>query len=775
MSLSAFKSALVAVLVLIAVLTTCQTTLAQNRAPSNTGRTWAVVVGVSRYPRLPGGQQLQFAENDATAFAQAIQKLGVNSQNIRVLTASLATTEAVKNTIGNWLALSASETDTVILFFSGHGFVEKQFGEAYILCSDSDTLAPYATALSIRELTDALKRRVKASRVLLIADIMRRDFFEPEAEVVSSILLDRMTEIESRPGASVILGSGRGEFSREGRAFGGYGIFTRSLLDAIASSPDSGGDGLLDAQELFETASSRVATETSNKQHPWRSAGQLNLIALGALPRSTAPQTARSTNTSAPPATSRPESSATAQVNPRPEEPSAPTPSIAPPIQRSGSSATDSRSPTRATPSTDPGSSAAQRPSTPRENNRQTVPDQRRTTTPPERRSASQPQIALERTSTAAPSASSSPTAPTTVTSGSDSRTAAAVDSNPATTATQPAIQPPRTAGSVSSANSIPASSSAIEPATVPVEEASAPPRPLTIVPAPLAVGPATSRERSAGTGSLPVPAAASAPSPVPMLIQVALNAGQLVEPAGNSAWDLYQRLVREAPTDPEIPRFRSVLAGELLKSGKSIVTSDVRADNVSNRVDDFRRAGQLLQRARSLQPDNAEAAALEKLGAAQALIALQFFDEAERALLSMQGTSNAFVENALGLVYRGKFDDWRAERAFKNSISLAPEWSAPHFNLAHLYLSQKKDEAIAEFEKAVSLDPQNAVFHAALGDIHFEKQRWESAIGAYRKAVTLRPDDSALHMKLGHSLYSHGLKDEADKEYQKARQLGAR
>jgi Flp pilus assembly protein TadD len=35
-----------------------------------------------------------------------------------------------------------------------------------------------------------------------------------------------------------------------------------------------------------------------------------------------------------------------------------------------------------------------------------------------------------------------------------------------------------------------------------------------------------------------------------------------------------------------------------------------------------------------------------------------------------------------------------------------------------------------------------------------------------------LKPSDDGLHTKLGHALYSQGLQDEANREYQKAKEL---
>jgi Flp pilus assembly protein TadD len=197
-----------------------------------------------------------------------------------------------------------------------------------------------------------------------------------------------------------------------------------------------------------------------------------------------------------------------------------------------------------------------------------------------------------------------------------------------------------------------------------------------------------------------------------------------------------------------------------------------VRADNVSDLVDDFKRAGQMFVRARSLSSQDSEISAMEKLGAAEALIALQFYDEAERALGTLQTVKLAAIENAFGLVHQGKLDTFRAERAFQRAIELNPKWGAPHYNLALLYRGQQNELALAELESAAALDSSNSAIVVALGDEYFARGQWQRAAETFRKAVVLRPADDNLHTKLGHALYSQGLKDDADREYEKARQI---
>ena len=181
--------------------------------------------------------------------------------------------------------------------------------------------------------------------------------------------------------------------------------------------------------------------------------------------------------------------------------------------------------------------------------------------------------------------------------------------------------------------------------------------------------------------------------------------------------------MLSEPSAAADAARLKPALAEALVAQGRAIVSGDVRGDNISDKVDDFKRAGQMLARARTLSPENGDISALEKLSAAEALISLQFYDEAERALAPLQTAKLAAVENALGLVYQGKLDTWRAERAFKRASELDPKWAAPHYNLALLYRSQQNQAALAELEAAAversnQREPDNRagrrVLHAA-------------------------------------------------------------
>jgi tetratricopeptide (TPR) repeat protein len=726
---------------------------AQSSSPPNsqTGQTFALVIGISKYSRLPGGQQLQFADRDARLFADSIKSAGVSPANTRVLIGPDATASAIKAALGAWLPRAVSPADTIYIFFSGHGLVEREFGEAYLLAYDSDPKDPFSTAISVSDISRAVNRRIRARQILILADAVRRDLFNPDTDGNEGTRLFTEafgTLASSRDGLSVVLASGPNEFSREGQRWGGAGVFTKHAVDAIAGAADVNADGAVTGNEFFDFVLNHVAEDTSNKQHAWLAASALAQVQLSrrskpavavttqtqlaprqqtTIVRATEPEPSRSSpvpDTSAEtrkPTVAGVESSTTAQTGtisaPRNEPPAAVT-SGKPPVPGSGAPPTSEA--VKETVSSTPAPAA-------------TPPPGRRTAAPPPSRR--RPAAARGKsTRTAAPSPKTQP-----------------VDTNRSTT-------PP------------PAGANPTDPGTAIVASAKPPASPPSV--GSVTAGPVREVQPVAGTVS--PGSTGRAPSPLVLETAAAISTGALIEPRNANAWDYFQRLTQDPASASEASRLKPLLAAALLKAGRWLVIGDVRADNVSAKVDEFRRAGQMLARLRTLSSENDESLLLEKLGAAQALIALQFYDEAEKSLTQLQSARMASVENALGLVHLGNFNEWQAERAFKRAIELDANLAAPHYNLATLYRNQKKD-ALSEFERAAAIDSSNTAVQVALADEYFSKGRWAQAADTYRKAIALSPAAEDLHTKLGHALYSQGLREEANKEYQRAKELRTR
>ena len=550
-----------------------------------------------------------------------------------------------------------------------------------------------------------------------------------------------------------MIASGPGEFSREGQRWEGHGVFSKHLIEAFSSSSDRNADGLITADELFDFVKARVAEDTSAKQHPWLGETALADLVVARIERSTAQPavTAKRAQNAKPPATEVAGGAST-------DKPSRSAP------DGEASSARPSGAPARET---------RERPAVERPTSSKSgagKPEETPTATRPisaERADGGKTQdsnpiakaeVAATRTDSVAPKSSSS-------------ASSAKVESPSGGSARRPSQSLPATA-SVNAPRQD-QSPPLDYPGEVATASAPPPPRPANPPPNTTRVTAEAIKNPSVGPdSSVPVTRAEAVPSPLILQIEAAIASRNLIEPRNANAWDLYQKLGSEPGAAAETARLKPMLANALVDAGRGIVAGDVRGDNVSDLVDDFKRAGQMFVRARSLVGQDTELAALEKIGAAEALIALQFYDEAERALGQLQSVKLAAIENAMGLVYQGKLDLFRAERALKRAIELNPKWAAPHYNLALVYRSQQNEQALLELEEAATLDPSNPSLVIALGDECFARQQWQRAAESFRKAIALRPSNETLHTKLGHALYSQGLKDEADREYQKARQL---
>jgi len=90
------------------------------------GKTYALLVGISKYQRLSELQFLRYADQDALTFDQHLRSGrggSVPAENVVLLVNEKATTAAIKNNINQFLKLRAGPNDTVLLFIAAHGIV----------------------------------------------------------------------------------------------------------------------------------------------------------------------------------------------------------------------------------------------------------------------------------------------------------------------------------------------------------------------------------------------------------------------------------------------------------------------------------------------------------------------------------------------------------------------------------------------------------------------------------------------------------------------------
>jgi Flp pilus assembly protein TadD len=136
----------------------------------------------------------------------------------------------------------------------------------------------------------------------------------------------------------------------------------------------------------------------------------------------------------------------------------------------------------------------------------------------------------------------------------------------------------------------------------------------------------------------------------------------------------------------------------------------------------------------------------------------------------------NARAHNNLGnvwLVTRGRFSDAVAE--YEKAVSLGPEMAEAHNNLGSVRARTpgRMDDAIAQFREALRLRPDFAEAHNNLGNaLSFSPGRTGEAVTQYEDALRLRPDWAGVHSNLARALDSEGRTEDAIGQYREAVRL---
>ena len=255
-------------------------------APSKTPpRSYAVVIGVSHYPKLAEKFQLRFPERDAQSMHTALispEGGSFKAENVKVLTGAGATLAALRREIGEWLPSVAREGDRVLVYFAGHGFLYG--GKGYLAPSDFDAARVEATGYPMDELGAAIGDKIHATYKILLTDACHSGAITPEeTSTLNGALANLRTSLFS------LTASRDRESSFESPDLdGGHGVFTYYVVEGMGGAADTNGDGVVSADELAEYVHTQVREKTGGRQNPTSDRGSFDANLLLAYTPSTA-------------------------------------------------------------------------------------------------------------------------------------------------------------------------------------------------------------------------------------------------------------------------------------------------------------------------------------------------------------------------------------------------------------------------------------------------------------------------------------------------------
>lgn len=130
-------------------------------------------------------------------------------------------------------------------------------------------------------------------------------------------------------------------------------------------------------------------------------------------------------------------------------------------------------------------------------------------------------------------------------------------------------------------------------------------------------------------------------------------------------------------------------------------------------------------------------------------------------------------AHNNLGICLRqeGKPDEAIAQ--FEEVLRLDPEKAEAHYNLGMALMQKGKvEDAISQYRRALQLDPKYLDACVNLGDALLQAGKVDDAEAQYVAALKMRPDDAMVHYNLGTVLYRQGQVDGAIAHLERAVQI---
>jgi tetratricopeptide (TPR) repeat protein len=146
-------------------------------------------------------------------------------------------------------------------------------------------------------------------------------------------------------------------------------------------------------------------------------------------------------------------------------------------------------------------------------------------------------------------------------------------------------------------------------------------------------------------------------------------------------------------------------------------------------------------------------------------------FPKAKANALKALALDKNLAEAHVSLGYSALVYDWNypeAETEFKKAIELRPDYATAHQYYAY-YLTAvgKLDQAIAERQRAVQIEPKSPLLNTALGEAYFEARRFRDSIGPNQEALSIDPHYADAIINIGRAYEQMGMFPQAQQAYQ--------
>jgi TolB-like protein/Tfp pilus assembly protein PilF len=143
----------------------------------------------------------------------------------------------------------------------------------------------------------------------------------------------------------------------------------------------------------------------------------------------------------------------------------------------------------------------------------------------------------------------------------------------------------------------------------------------------------------------------------------------------------------------------------------------------------------------------------------------------AVKRALELDGTLPEAHASSARILSGFDFDSQKAIAEFERALQLNPNYATAHhwFAAGPLLALGRFDESIAEAKRSIELDPLSMINNADFGNDYYFARRYDDAIAQLRKTIEIEPHSYLAHYYLGEAFQLKGQMLDAIAEYRRA------
>jgi tetratricopeptide (TPR) repeat protein len=223
--------------------------------------------------------------------------------------------------------------------------------------------------------------------------------------------------------------------------------------------------------------------------------------------------------------------------------------------------------------------------------------------------------------------------------------------------------------------------------------------------------------------------------------LEGAITKGNLLNPPGENAYELYKQLKESGADGKTLARFEEKLLPMLTSRGQQALNTFAVPSNQEPALAEWEEAHKLLSWASEIKSNDNTLIAKSNYCAGRIAYLANRKDEAFKLwkLASEQDTSWAMPTNGIGLIYNERKDYSTARQYLFEATRREPDWAVPYNNIGTSFFFERDyTQAEIYYRRAVERDQRWGRPHFWLGDIAYQNQNFSLAVEEYEGGLSL-------------------------------------